>query len=326
VDVYLSRALPEAANPDRRAFLRQSGALLGQAPLARLLGPAGPSARFDVRDHGAKGDGVSRDTRAIQAAIDAAGHVDGTVYFPSGDYVAGTLRLRNHITVLLDAGATLIASPSDGDFDPLEAPSHDPVADAETADFRFALLQGEGLIRVSILGPGRIDGHRTARGGPKLIALRRCRGVEIRDLTLMNAPNYNISLLDCESVDIAGVTILNGYADGIDPDCCRRVRISDCYIESRDDAVAVKTSLALGSRRATEDVEVTRCNLVTMHNALKLGTESSGDFKRIAFSHCTILGRPHPWTGHQSSGVCLVTVDGGHLRDVRVSDIRRSPA
>jgi len=138
----------------------------------------------------------------------------------------------------------------------------------------------------------------------------------------VNAPNYNISLLDCESVDIVGVTILNGYADGIDPDCCRRVRISDCHIESRDDAVAVKTSRAPGSRRATEDVQVTRCNLITMHNALKLGTESAGDFKRIVFSHCTILGRPYPWTGHQSSGVCLVTVDGGQLRDVRVSDIR----
>ena len=321
MEVHRPRALSEAADPDRRAFLKQSGALLARARLAHLVWPAGSSSQFDVRNHGARGDGVSRDTRPIQAAIDAAGHADGTVYFSPGEYVSGTLRLRSGVTIHLDAGATLIASSADEDFDPLEPLPHDRFADAETADFRFALLQGEGLSRVNILGHGRIDGHRKDRGGPKLIALRHCRDVAIRGLTLMNAPNYNISLLDCDRVDIAGVTILNGYSDGIDPDCCRRVRISDCHIESRDDAVAVKTSLALGSRRATEDVEVTRCNLVTMHNALKLGTESTGDFRRIAFNHCTILGRPHPWTGHQSSGVCLVTVDGGRLQDVRVSDI-----
>jgi glycosyl hydrolase family 28/pectate lyase-like protein len=322
VHVQRSRTLPEAANPDRRAFLTRSGTLLAHAHLAHLFWPTAFSPQFDVRNHGAKGDGVSRDTRAIQAAIDAAGHAGGTVYFPPGEYVSGTLRLRGHITVHLGAGATLVASSDDEDFDPPEPPSPDPSADAETADFRFALLQGEDLSRVSILGLGRIDGHRKARGGPKLIALRRCRGVQIRDLTLMNAPNYNISLLDCERVDIVGVTIRNGYSDGIDPDCCRHVRISHCYIESRDDAVAVKTSFALGARRATEDVEVTRCDLVTMHNALKLGTESTGDFTRIVFSHCTILGRAHPWQGNLSSGVSLVMVDGGHLQDVRVSEIR----
>jgi hypothetical protein len=313
---------PGAGNPQRRAFLKQSGTLLAHARLAHLIWPAGLAPQFDVRSHGAKGDGLSQDTRAIQAAIDAAAHAEGTVYFPPGEYVSGTLHLRSHVTIHLGAGATLVASAKDEDFDPLERRAYDPSADAETADFRFALLQGDRLSHVSVLGLGGIDGRRKARGGPKLIALRRCRGIQIRDLTLMNAPNYNISLLACERVDIVKVTILNGHSDGIDPDCCRHVRISECYVESRDDAVAVKASLALGARRATGDVEVTRCQLVTMHNALKLGTESTGDFERIVFSHCTIRGRPHPWQGQLSSGVSLVTVDGGHVRDVRVSDIR----
>lgn len=308
----------EAANADRRAFLRQSGILLAHACIAW---PVGFFSQYDVRSYGAKGDGVSRDTWAIQAAIDAAAQVDGTVYFPPGKYVSGTLRLRDSVTVHLGAGATLVASSADEDFDPPGPPSRDSLVDAETGDFRFALLQGDGLSRVEISGPGRIDGHRETRGGPKLIALKRCRGVRIRDVTLLNAPNYNISLLDCADVDIGRVTIRNGYSDGIDPDCCRQVRISDCHIETHDDAVAVKTSVALGARHATEDVEVTRCNLSTMHNALKVGTESAGDCERIVFSHCTIHGHPHPWTGQQSTGVSLVTVDGGSLRDVRVSDI-----
>ena len=85
--------------------------------------------------------------------------------------------------------------------------------------------RGAGLQDLSIVGPGRIDGNRRSRGGPKPIALKECRDVTIRDLTLENAPNYNISLLGCDHVDIRGVTIRNGYSDGIDPDCCRHVRI-----------------------------------------------------------------------------------------------------
>jgi hypothetical protein len=320
--VNLPRRLPATANLERRAFLKLSGTLLAHARLARLVWPAGPALQFDVRDFGAKGDGVSLDTRAIQAALDAAGHVHGTVHVPPGQYVSGTLRLSDRVTVHLGVGATLVASGADEDFDPLDPSSRDPFTDAETADFRFALLRGEGLTRISILGPGTIDGHRKTRGGPKLIALKHCRNVQIRDLTLVNAPNYNISLLDCAEVDIVGITILNGHSDGIDPDCCRQVRISDCHIESHDDAVAVKTSFALGAPRATEDIEVTRCHLVTTHNALKLGTESAGDFKRIVLSHCTILGRSHPFTGQQSCGVSLVMVDGGTLQDIRVSEIR----
>ena len=74
-------------------------------------------------------------------------------------------------------------------------------ADEETADFSHALLQGRGLHHVSIVGPGRIDGNRRSRGGPKPIALKQCRDVTISNLTLENAPNYNISLLGCEHVD-----------------------------------------------------------------------------------------------------------------------------
>lgn len=312
----------------RRSFLWRAGALAVPLALCRGLG-AEASPLFNVRDHGARGDGRSKDTRAIQAAIDAAARSRGTVYFPAGDYVSGTLRLRSHVTIRLAGNATLLASPDGGDFDRPETFGYETFADLETADFSFALLQGRGLSRVSILGPGRIDGNRTSRGGPKPIALKECRSVEIRDLTVVNAPNYNISLLGCDGVDIRRVTILNGYSDGIDPDCCRNVRIAECHIESRDDAVVLKTSFALGVRRSTENVTVTDCHLVTRHNALKLGTESTGDFRHIAFRNCTIVGQRHPWKGELSSGISLQAVDGGTLEQVVVSNIRmtqvRSP-
>jgi hypothetical protein len=280
-----------------------------------------------VRDFGAKGNGKSKDTDAIQAAIDAAGRSGGgAVYVPPGEYVSGTLRLRDRIAFRLAAGATLIASADDADFDPYEELDYESFADRETTDFSFALLQGRALQDIGIFGPGRIDGNRTKRGGPKPIALKQCRNIQIHDLAIDNAANYNISLLGCDKVDIVGVTIRNGYSDGIDPDCCKNVRIANCRIESRDDAIVAKASLALGVRRSTENVLVTDCALVDVRNALKLGTESGGDFRNIVFRNCTISGRsvgwkPYGWKPQPSAGISLITVDGGILERVRVSGI-----
>lgn len=309
-------------NPSRRAFLASSCALVLPILLSRAPGAAASASPVSVRDLGARGDGRTHDTQAIQTAIDTVGPSGATIYFPPGEYLSGTLHLRSRVTIHLDADATLVASKDDGDFDAPEQLPYDPFADRETADFRFALLQGRNLEGVRIVGPGRIDANRTTRGGPKPIALRECRNVRIHDLTISNAANYNISLLGCEDVDIVGITLLNGYSDGIDPDCCRRVRIANCHIESRDDAIALKTSFALGERRSTRDVAVTGCHLTSMHNGLKLGTESTGDFKGIDLRNCTIVGRSHPWKGELSSGVAFESVDGGNLQDIRVSNLR----
>jgi hypothetical protein len=311
-------------NSARRAFLWQAVGLAVPMVLSTRSSSAAAKGtpEFNVRAHGAKGDGRANDSRGIQAAIDAAGQSGGTVYFPAGEYLSGSLHLRSRLTLRLDAGATLIASPDDADFDPIEQLGYKSFSDPETRDFRFALLQGLDLAQVSILGPGKIDGNRTRRGGPKPIALKRCRTVVIRDVTIVSAPNYNISLLGCDAVDIRGVTILKGYSDGIDPDCCQNVRITSCRIESADDAIVLKSSFALGVRRATLNVTVTNCHLTTVHNGLKLGTESTGDFKNIVFRNCTVVGRTHPLEGDLSCGVAIETVDGGTIDRVSVSDIR----
>jgi hypothetical protein len=317
---------PTGVNLSRRAFLRGTGALTVPWLVASPLTARSEPAPLSVRDHGARGDGKANDTAAIQHTIDAAAP-GGVVLFPPGDYVSGTLHLRDRLVLQLTAGATLIASADNEDFDPYEKIEYESFADRETTDFNFALLQGRRLQHLSILGPGRIDGNRRARGGPKPIALKQCRDVTIRDLTLENAPNYNISLLGCDHVDIRGVTIRNGYADGIDPDCCRYVRISGCRVESRDDAIVLKSSLALGVRRSTEHVVVTDCDLVNVRNGLKIGTESCGDFRHIVFRNCTLSGRaeiPNPFDVRPfpSAGVSLQNVDGGRLEHVVVLGIR----
>ncbi|HXW92115.1 MAG TPA: glycosyl hydrolase family 28-related protein [Terriglobales bacterium] len=283
--------------------------------------PAASLGLFNVLDFGAKGDGRSKDTAAIQAAIDAAGRAGGTVVFPAGNYLSGTVRLRSSVACYLGPGSTLTASPDEADFEAYEKLPYDTFSDEETSYFRHALITAEGAENISVAGQGRIEGNRNQRGGPKLIALKTCRLISVHRITLANAPNYNISLLGCDYVDIDGVTIFNGYADGIDLDCCRFVRVANCYVETFDDAIVPKTSPALGSARPTENVTVTNCVLTTACYALKLGTESSGDFSNIAFSNSTVFSRRDKWNRGPLGGVAIESVDGGNIDRIVVTNI-----
>jgi len=275
----------------------------------------------NVRSFGARGDGTSKDTVPVQAAIDAAEKQGGgIVQFPPGNYLCGTIHLKSNVTLNLASGATLLASRDEADFDPPEKLAYHSYADKETTYFHYGLLTGESVHDVAIVGRGTIDGHRNSRGGPKPVAFKNCQHLSLRDITVKNAPNYAISLLGCDYVDVNGVTILNGYADGIDTDCCRHVRISNCYVDTWDDAICLKTSPALGKRQPTENVTVTNCVLSTSSNDLKLGTESSGDFKNIAISNCTLFRRAADAT-RDLAGLAIESVDGATINGLVVSNL-----
>jgi hypothetical protein len=274
----------------------------------------------DVRAYGAKGDGVAKDTAAVQAAIDAAAKEGGGVVLLSpGKYLCGTLRLKSQITLEISAGARLVASPDRVDFDAYEELPFPRVDDEETSYFRYALLSGEGVEHVSIQGRGVIDGNRPKRGGPKTVAFKNSSFLSIRGVSIHNAPNYAVSLLGCENVDVDGVQIINGYSDGIDPDCSRFVRISNCYVDAYDDAICLKSSQALGRPRMTEHITVTNSVLRTNCNHLKMGTESRGGFRNIAISNCTLLGRDR---GRPAiSGIAVESVDGAEIEGIIVTGI-----
>ena len=106
------------------------------------------------------------------------------------------------------------------------------------------------------------------------------------------------------------VSRVNHNNDGIDIDCCERVRISDCDISSGDDAIVLKST----ADRPTRDVVVSNCTLSTLCNALKLGTESNGDFANIAMSNCSIYDT-------RLAGIAVEMVDGGALDRVSFSNI-----
>ena len=282
---------------------------------------------FNVRDYGAAGDGKSKDTQAVQRTIDACeDRGGGTVYFPAGVYLSGSLHLKSHVAIHLESGATLRASTNDADFDPYEKLEFRNDSDEETSFFHFSLIWAEDVSNIGITGLGTIDSNREGREGPRTIALKRCDRVTIRDITIRNAGNYCISLLGTDHVNIDGVSVFRSFCDGIDPDCCHHVNISNCHIESWDDAIVPKASFSLGYERSTEHLTVANCVMATNSNGFKLGTESKGDFRHITVSNCVVT----PYTsktnyrtpgGKPISGIALISADGARIENITITNI-----
>lgn len=282
----------------------------------------GAGGALNVRDFGAKGDGLAKDTAALQKAIDAAaGSGGGTVWVPAGRYLCGTLRLKSHVTLHLDNGAVLLASTDNNDFDPYETLPFKSVSDHETTYFHYGLVTADGVHNIAIVGQGIIDGNRSRRGGPKTVAVKNCRHVALRGITVRNSPNYSISFWGTDYLDIDGVTILNGYSDGIDPDASRFVRIANCFIDCYDDAICAKASpsMGMGERRNVEHLVVTNCVTRTNCNHFKFGTESSWDLKDVAVSNLTML--PRQIGRRPISGISLESVDGARIDGAVFSNI-----
>lgn len=306
-------------NRDRRRALK---CLLGVGGLAAAVGPSVYAAepttrggRVSVRDYGAVGDRSRLDTRSLQAAIDACtGAGGGTVYFPPGRYLSGTLFLKSHITLHLEGGATLLGSTKLEDY-----PSTIPAVRSYTDNYtERSLVYAENLEHIGFEGRGTIDGQGGEFKGsykvrPYLLRVIACREVSMRGLTLRDSPMWVQHYLACEGVCIDGIRVestCNANNDGIDIDGCERVRIANCDIRSGDDALVLKST----QERPCRNVVVTNCVLSSLCNAFKLGTESNGGFENIVMSNCAIYDT-------RISGIALELVDGGTLEQVSISNV-----
>jgi polygalacturonase len=351
----------------RRELLKMGGMGLAAAAVATVppayAAPRNPSLTvtphiFDIRTFGAVGDGKTVDSPAINKAIDAAAAAGGgTVLFPAGTWLSFSIRLKSHVNLYLAQGATLLAADSPkpgettgyngGTYDAAEPKTEwDAYQDYGHNHWHNSLIWGEGIQDVSITGPGLIWGKGLSRGartgfvaeqagvGNKAIALKNCRNVMFRDFSILKGGHFGLLLTGVDNMTIDNLMI-DTDRDGIDIDCCKNVRVSNCFVNSPwDDGICPKSSYALGYARPTENVTITNCVMtgyyelgtvidgtfkkfapdfrVPRNGRIKCGTESNGGFKNITISNIVFEG---------SQGLALESEDGALCEDVAISNI-----
>jgi polygalacturonase len=269
---------------------------------------------FNVLDFGAKGDGGTLDTAAIQRAIDAAALTGGRVIVPRGkQFLVGTLQLKSGIDFHLNGELIISTNPADYAGD--------------------GVIMAQDAANLKITGGGDITGRSMefmtsydAAGEwwlfkewrPKMFVLTGCRNLVVRDITFGDAPYWGLHMLGCEQVLVDNVTVRNRLDvpndDGIDPDHCRNVEIRNCDLVCGDDAIVIKSTRQTKDFGACANVHVHDCVIRTQDAGLKIGTETSGDIHDILFEHCKILS--------SSRGLCIQLRDGGDISHIIFRDIK----
>ncbi|KJF70459.1 glycoside hydrolase family 28 protein [Agrobacterium arsenijevicii] len=271
----------------------------------------------------------SRDaTVEIQQAIEAVSAAGGgRVSLLAGRHVSGGLRLMSGVELHLVQDAVL-APISD-----YHAYAHTTVSViAEDSD--RGMIIAKGASNIAVTGPGRIEaggenfiiGDDAAMGTyipaakrPRVMVLEACRNVRLENLHVTGSPMWTLHMVDCEDLDFRNVRVENDRrlpnTDGIVLDACRRALIEDCTISTADDGICLKTSAGPDCKAvgACADITVRRCTVSSMSCALKLGTESFGDFTDVVFEDCKIV--------QSNRGVGLFSRDGGAMRNIRFSRI-----
>ncbi|MDX2109517.1 MAG: glycosyl hydrolase family 28 protein [Verrucomicrobiota bacterium] len=287
------------------------------------MNPSLATNRYSIVDYGARPGTDSVNHTYIQAAIDAAAEAGGGIVFiPPGLWVSGTLVLRSNITLYLSTGATLLASP---DF------SHFPKANEDPRGSHH-LLYGEHVENVMICGGGIIDGNLKTwtrnydtvppftwtdlvsnRPAP-FNDLRHCRNIRIENITLCNSPGWTVRFYLCDEIWIRGVKmhtyVYSGNSDGFDFVGCRDVLISDCILETGDDAIVFKCEKGT---RSCERATVTNCIIKTNCAAFRLGAETFYNYRNFTLSNCVIY--------NSVRAVDIISMDGAVLEDITVSNL-----
>ncbi len=333
------------------------GLCLSLAPTLGLLAQT-TNTPCNIRAFGAVGDGKTLDSPAIDRAIQAASQSGGgTVYVPAGTYLSGSIHLTNNINLFLDAGATILGAPQEMNaYDETEPWEGIAYQDGGHTYFHNSLIWGEGLTNVSITGSGVINGggvkrwddlldkmcgfsswnktnaaptnYPPCRLGNKAIALKSCRNLVIRDVTILHGGHFAILVTGCDNVTVDNV-VMDTDRDGIDIDCCRNTMVSNCRINSpTDDGLCPKSTFALKRNVITENLTIVNCQVSGFQEGtlvdgtmkpkkggmgrIKFGTEANGGFRNCTVANCTFRG---------CRGLALEEVDGGILENITINNI-----
>lgn len=290
---------------------------------------------FNVRDFGATGIKTDNTRAAIQKAVDAcAAAGGGMVYLPPGDYTSGTIHLRSHVRFYVEAGATVYSIKDKSAFD------------------KDALFYGEDLVNISLEGRGTVNGEGAYEYRPKgdhhddfiypnqvemeklgkplirsfpktnqfgkLVLLLRCKDVRITGLSFIDSPSWTIHPYGCERLVIDGVYIRSSlkdgvWADGIDPDGCKDLRISNSTIETGDDALVFYSMNWFGPALPCENITVTNCRLSSASSAIKFCDGNMNCIRNVTIDNCVITG--------SNRGIAFMDFDGGYVSDVVLSNL-----
>lgn len=273
---------------------------------------------------GIKSDGVTLNTRSIQAGIDfISEHGGGVLEFSVGRYLTGSIHLKSNVELRLLEGAVLVGSTNPYDYDMVEG--------------NYGFLLAKGQKNISVKGKGVIDGRGfdcalnflnqvhlgfledTTKNDrvtkrPKLIYFRECENVTIEGVNLRNAAEWTLVTDQCENLLISGILLdSKNYwnNDGLDIVDCRHVVVKDSFIDASDDAICFKSHSA---EHLCEDIEVRNCVARSSASAFKFGTVSRGGFKNIRIINNKVFDT------HRSA-ITIQSVDGGEIENILVDSL-----
>lgn len=293
---------------------------------------------YNVLQQGVVGDGKTLNTQSLQSAIDAL-HAKGggQLYFPAGRYLTGSLQLKSNVTLYLEKEAVLLGSTSPYDYPGF---STEKELKVNNDHFDQALIYAEEAENIGITGEGCIDGqgrelaltidslHHTGElvdkhyntyrkrpnTRPKLLFMRNCRKVELRKTNFRSGAAWGLSFSLCVDLTIDSLHVENRAYwnnDGIDISDCKDVRISNCFINSADDGICLKSH----NRGAWNDrVSISNCHIISSASAIKFGTESLGGFKNVTIDNIRIKDTFR-------SAIAIESVDGAEIENVKLENI-----
>lgn len=280
------RSISEEQKPARSAH-----------PQTHSIPPKAPAVTLNVRDYGAAGDGTTKDTAALQLAIDRCAVLGGgQVDLPAGSYLTGTLVLRSNVKLHVQEGASILGSPDLTDY---------PLAqvrwEGRWIKGYSALISAMDSAGIGIAGPGKIIGSSAIMGRverktslrlPALLEFTNCKDVAIENCFTKNYGMWSIHPVYCDNVSFSKVTVESG-ADGIDVDSCTRVVIDGCTFQTSDDCISLKSGRGEEGNtiaRPTEDVRISNCTFSDAHFAcIGIGSETSAGIRNVHVSHCKFL-------------------------------------
>lgn len=287
---------------------------------------------YNVLDFGAKGDGTTIETQAIQKAVNACSKTGGLVIFPAGEYLTGTIYFKSNVTLQLQKGAIILGSTKLSDY-PENLPNY---TFFRLGKIKRALIYAENCENIGISGEGTIDGQgnkifkangdavQTYGERPHVIWMVQSKRIRITGIKLQNSSLWMQHYLACENLYIHNIEVFNHCNknnDMIDINGCKDVVISDCRGDTDDDGITIKSTHA----KPNENILINNCVISSHCNAIKCGTESNTGFKNIVISNCiirpsqkkeVIYGKPAG-----ISGISLEVVDGAEMNGVCISNV-----